>query len=86
MSNLPSLFLGICIGFVALALSADAQEADTGRTPAGTIANPDKRLKEADGTEFRFAYYPSLDRVRFLVLTPSPQFEMSSSGNGKGKQ
>ncbi|MCY2989036.1 MAG: DUF6067 family protein [Planctomycetota bacterium] len=32
-------------------------------------------LKEADGTEFRFAYYPSHQRVRFLVLTPPPQYE-----------
>ncbi len=32
-------------------------------------------MKEADGTDFRFAYYPSLDRLRFLVLTPPPRFE-----------
>ncbi len=74
MSNLPSLFLGICIGFVALVLSAEDQEADTGRTPAGTIANPDKRLKEADGTEFRFSYFPSFNRLRLLVLQETPAF------------
>ena len=61
--------LGVVLAALWSAGSA-AQEAQPAvpRQPADV-------LKEADGTEFRFAYYPSLQRVRLLVLTPPPQFE-----------
>ncbi|MDY0170327.1 MAG: DUF6067 family protein [Thermoguttaceae bacterium] len=46
-------------------------------------------MKEADGTDFRFAYYPSLDRLRLLVLAPQQQFEkwelrLSAAGQTAG--
>ncbi|MCX7010196.1 MAG: DUF6067 family protein [Kiritimatiellaeota bacterium] len=49
-----------------------AQETDASRAPTGAITNPGDLLKESDGTEFRFSYFPSLNRLRLLVLR-SPQ-------------
>ena len=47
---------------------AAAQETDPGRAPTGAITQPGDLLKEADGAEFRFSYFPSSDRLRLLVL------------------
>lgn len=65
-----SMLLGAVLAAVFWSAGSNGQEAK----PAAP-RKPADVLKEADGTEFRFAYYPSLDRVRFLVLTPPPQFE-----------
>ena len=46
-----------------------AQETDPGRAPTGAVTQPGDLLKEADGTEFRFAYFPSSNRLRLLVRT-----------------
>jgi len=48
-----------------------AQETDPGRAPTGAVTQPGDLLKEADGTEFRFAYFPSGNRLRLLVLCPT---------------
>lgn len=61
----------------ALAGSAGAalsQEADHGRAPTGAATNPGDLLKEADGTEFRFSYFPSSARLRLLLLQKTPAF------------
>lgn len=56
---------------VAMAWTA---ETDPGRAPTGEVTKPGDLLKEADGTEFRFSYLPSLNRLRLLVLGPPKQF------------
>lgn len=43
-------------------------EPDPGRAPTGVVTNPGDLLKEPDGTEFRFSYFPSSDRLRLVVL------------------
>lgn len=62
---------------LALAVTAAHREPLSAQQPADAVAprTPSDVLKEADGTEFRFAYYPSLNRLRFLVLTPPPTYE-----------
>jgi hypothetical protein len=50
---------------------ASAQETDQRRAPTGAITQPGDLLKEADGTEFRFSYFPSYDRLRFLIRCPT---------------
>ena len=42
--------------------------------PTGGVTNPGNLLKEADGMEFRFSYFPSMDRLRLLVLQASKRF------------
>ena len=62
---------------MALALAggrAVGQETDPGRAPTGSITAPGDLLREADGTEFRFGYFPSHDRLRLRVLCPSNAF------------
>ncbi len=76
------MLLGAVLAAVLWSAGLSGQEAKP-----GTPRKPADVLREADGTEFRFAYYPSLDRVRFLVLTPSPQFEqwelkLTAAGQG----
>jgi len=51
-----------------------AQETDPGRAPTGVITRPGDLLKGADGTEFRFSYFPSSNRLRFLFLCPTNTF------------
>ena len=68
------LFLATCLALRAYVLPAAAQETDPGRAPTGVITRPGDLLKEADGTEFRFAYFPSSDRLRLLVLQKTPAF------------
>ncbi len=41
---------------------------------AGQEVKPADLLKEDDGTEFRFGVFPSLDRLRLMVLRPPPAF------------
>ena len=53
---------------------APAQEADPGRAPTGAITNAGDLFKEADGTEFRFSYYPSANRLRLLTLRSPRQY------------
>ena len=43
-------------------------EGDSGRAPTGQITKPGDLLKEADGLELRFGYFPSADKIRLLVL------------------
>jgi hypothetical protein len=40
----------------------------------GQGVKPANLLKEDDGTEFRFGVFPSLNRLRLMVLSPPPQF------------
>lgn len=68
------LLLATCIALHAHVFPAAAQETDPGRAPTGVITDPGDLLKEADGTEFRFAYFPSFDRLRLLVLQKTPAF------------
>lgn len=62
--------IGIVLAMALGSAGGAAQE-----TMPAAPRKPTDVLKEADGTEFRFAYYPSLHRLRVLVLTPPPQFE-----------
>ena len=39
------------------------------------VQKPEDVLKEPDGTEFRLAYFPSWNRLRFIVLSPPAQFQ-----------
>ena len=64
----------LCLLMAAVTAVAPAQEIDPGRAPTGKITNPSDLFKEPDGTEFRFSYFPSLDRLRLLVLHPPQQF------------
>ncbi len=43
--------------------------------PPAAPRKPADVLREADGTEFRFAYYPLQHRLRCLLLTPPPEVE-----------
>jgi hypothetical protein len=55
---------------------------------ADEAASPGDILREADGSEFRFAYFPSQDRLRLLVLRPPRPFtkwEAVLYGRGQGK-
>ena len=44
------------------------------RGPTAAVIEPKNLLKEGDGLEFRFSYFPSLDRLRLLVLGCAAQF------------
>jgi hypothetical protein len=70
----PRLVLAACLALSGNVLPAVAQDADPGRAPTGEITNPGDLLKEPDGTEFRFSYFPSLNRLRVLVLQKTPAF------------
>jgi len=85
-----------CVASAAAALAlvsgsvpAFAQETDPGRAPTGVITQPGDLLKEADGTEFRFSYFPSSDRLRFLLLcpegTPFTRWSAVLTADGKNK-
>ena len=63
--------LGIILLSVALGAGCWAAEASA----QATARRPADVMKQADGTDFRFAYYPSLDKLRFLVLGPPVEFE-----------
>jgi len=58
----------------AAGVGALAQETDPGRALTGAITRPGDLLKGADGTEFRFSYLPSSNRLRFLFLCPTNTF------------
>ncbi len=47
---------------------------DPGRAPTGVVTDAKGLLVEADGLEFRFSYFPSLDRLRVLALRAPRQF------------
>ena len=51
-----------------------AQETDPGRAPTGVITKPGDILKEADGVELRFSYFPSSNQMRLLLLQPASKF------------
>ena len=74
MSHRISHILAVCFTLVARVLPTGAQETDAGRAPTGAITNPSELLKEADGTEFRFSYFPSSNRLRLLVLQKTQAF------------
>ncbi len=57
-----------------VAAAARAGESNPARATTGEISNPGDLLKEADGREFRFSYFPSWNRLRLLVLRPPQQF------------
>lgn len=63
------LIIGLRVGgLVAAAVAlSNAQESDSGRAPTGMVTRPGDLLKEEDGTEFRFAYHPTANRLRLLV-------------------
>ena len=57
-----------------LALYVSAAETNPARVPTASVTEPTNLLKEADGLEFRFSYFPSLDRLRLLVLGAPGKF------------
>ncbi len=63
----------LCL-LLGLLTAAPAEGADPGRAPTGAVTNPGDLFKEANGTEFRFSYFPSLDRLRLLVLRSPREF------------
>ena len=63
-----------CVVLALLASRGFAAETDAARAPTGEVTDPKGLLADADGTEFRFSYFPSLDRIRLLVLHTPPQF------------
>lgn len=69
-----TLCLGASTVLGAFLAHATAEETNAGRAPTGTVTNPGDLLKEPDGVEFRFSYFPSSDRLRLLVLRPPQQF------------
>lgn len=72
-TSLPAS-LAACLVLAVRALPAAAQETDPGRAPTGAITNPGDLLKEADGTEFRFGYFPSSSRLRLLAVQKTASF------------
>jgi hypothetical protein len=68
------ILLAASLALAGSTAASSAQETDPGRAPTGAITNPGDLLKEADGTEFRFSYFPSANRLRLLVLQKSPAF------------
>lgn len=66
----PFLFLAGCLAVVDGAAGEN--------TPAGTATNavtkPGDLLKEPDGLELRFGYFPSFDKLRLLVLRTPDAF------------
>ncbi|MGB8294800.1 MAG: hypothetical protein WCG85_05180, partial [Polyangia bacterium] len=73
-------FFGSSIAFVLAFLAAGvawhnpALADDPERAPTGVVTDPKGLLVQADGLEFRFSYFPSLDRLRVLVLRAPKQF------------
>ena len=51
---------------------------DSRRAPTGMVTRPGDLLKEEDGTEFRFAYHPTANRLRLLV--PAPRLPRTRHG------
>jgi len=71
-----------------LTLCVSAAQPNPASVAAGTVVEPKDLLKEADGLEFRFSYFPSLDRLRLLVLGAPGQFvkwEVALSRRGKSE-
>jgi hypothetical protein len=89
-SSCDSRFLagaGVCLTLAVVISAAAAAESDPGRAPTGQATSPGDLLKESDATELRFGYFPSLDRVRLLVLRAPEQFvkwEAVLAATGKG--
>jgi len=69
MQNLVTVVI-----FLLTTLVAITQETDQGRAPTGVITKPGDLLKETDGVEFRFSYFPSSNKMRLLVLQPASKF------------
>ena len=57
-----------CLALSALAFCVSTARTDPVHAAADDVVAPKNLLKEADGLEFRFSYFPSLDRLRLLVL------------------
>ena len=70
---LPAL-LAACAALAWSASPLSGQETDPGRAPTGAVTKPGELLKEPDGTEFRFSYFPSSNHLRLLVLQKAPTF------------
>jgi hypothetical protein len=71
---------------LVLAFCVSTARSDPVRAAADDVVEPKNLLKEADGLEFRFSYFPSLDRLRLLVLGVPRQFvkwEVTVSPQGK---
>ena len=72
---LGAMVLAGCITFGhQVGIAAEIAGTDPGRAPTGVVASQGDLVKEADGTELRMAYFPSLDRLRMLVLHAPRQF------------
>jgi hypothetical protein len=79
--------LWACLATVLGVVDARPAETDSSKTPVAKVYAPADLLKEADGSEFRFSYFPSYNRLRWLVLRPPQQFskwEATLSVSGKG--
>ena len=71
---LGKMGLAACLSLLLAGTITVAQETDPGRRRRARSPTPAICCKEADGMEFRFSYFPSLDRLRLLVLRPPQQF------------
>jgi hypothetical protein len=59
---------------------------DPARAPTGQVTEPGDLLKEADGLEFRFSYFPSWNQMRVFVLKPPAdvvEWQVSISASGR---
>ena len=63
-----------CLVLALFSSCVFAAETDPARAPTGAATDPKGLLREADGMEFRFSYFPSLDRLRLLVLRAPGKF------------
>jgi hypothetical protein len=67
-------FSAACLVALLGAGRARSAESDAGRAPTGEAVKPGDLLKEADGLELRFAYFPSAGKLRLLVLRAPAEF------------
>jgi hypothetical protein len=58
----------LCLAALLAGKRAPCDETDPGRAPTGSVTSPGDLLKEADGLELRFGYFPSADKLRLLML------------------
>ena len=80
--NPPLCCFAICLLLGAMMVGVSAQETNPGRAPTGVDVKPGSRPKEADGLELRFSYFPSLNRLRLLVLRPPTEYKTWSATIG----
>ena len=70
MLSLPIVCL---VGCLAMVEGAAAENIPAG-TPTNPVPRPADLLKEPDGLELRFGYFPSFDSLRLLVLRTPDAF------------